>query len=114
MNQSCYGLRDQRSSDGYFLYFATESAVETLRQRGHGSVFNTITRDTLYGVRVVAPHDEVVFAFERTVRCLMLRLLASLHQSRTLAALRDSLLPRLLSGELRVRDAERFLEERGL
>jgi type I restriction enzyme S subunit len=32
----------------------------------------------------------------------------------TLAALRDALLPKLISGELRVGDAERFLKERGL
>jgi type I restriction enzyme S subunit len=35
-------------------------------------------------------------------------------ESRTLAALRDALLPKLISGEIRVKDAERFLEERGL
>jgi len=32
----------------------------------------------------------------------------------TLAALRDALLPKLISGEIRVKDAERFLKERGL
>ncbi len=36
------------------------------------------------------------------------------EQSRTLAALRDTLLPKLISGALRVKDAERFLEERGV
>jgi len=35
--------------------------------------------------------------------------LANLHQSHTLAALRDTLLPKLISGELRVKDAERFV-----
>ena len=35
-------------------------------------------------------------------------------ESRTLAALRDALLPKLISGELRVKDTERFLKERGL
>ena len=55
MNQSCYGLKDQRGGAGYFLYFATEAVVDTLRQRGHGSVFNTITRDTLHGLRVASP-----------------------------------------------------------
>jgi type I restriction enzyme S subunit len=34
-------------------------------------------------------------------------IVANIHQSRTLAALRDALLPKLMSGELRVRDAER-------
>ena len=36
----------------------------------------------------------------------------NIHQSRTLAALRDALLQRLLSGELRIREAERLVEER--
>jgi type I restriction enzyme S subunit len=35
-------------------------------------------------------------------------------ESRILAALRDALLPKLISGELRVKDAECFLKERGL
>jgi type I restriction enzyme S subunit len=35
-------------------------------------------------------------------------------ESRTLAALRDALLPKLISGEIRVKDAECFLKERGL
>ena len=113
MNQSCYGLRDRREMAGDFLYFATHAVVETLRQRGHGSVFNTITRDTLNGVRVVAPPYELVAAFERVIGGLLLRLLASLHQSRTLSALRDALLPKLISGELRVPDAERIVERIG-
>ncbi|GAB4272843.1 MAG: hypothetical protein Kow0080_19670 [Candidatus Promineifilaceae bacterium] len=36
------------------------------------------------------------------------------EESRTLAGLRDTLLPRLISGELRVEDAARFLEEAGV
>jgi type I restriction enzyme S subunit len=36
------------------------------------------------------------------------------RESRTLAALRDALLPKLISGEIRVKDAERFLKKRGL
>jgi len=35
-------------------------------------------------------------------------------ESRTLAAVRDALLPRLIRGEIRVKDAERFVKERGL
>ncbi|HOZ22764.1 MAG TPA: restriction endonuclease subunit S, partial [bacterium] len=35
-------------------------------------------------------------------------------ESRTLASLRDTLLPKLISGQIRIKDAERFLKERGL
>ncbi len=108
MNQSCYGLKDRRGKDGYFLFFATAEVVDTLRQRAHGSVFNTITRDTLKGVRVVAPPDIFVTTFEYVVGAMMQRILSAVHESRSLATLRDTLLPKLISGELRVPDAERI------
>jgi type I restriction enzyme, S subunit len=37
------------------------------------------------------------------------RIIAGIHESRTLSALRDTLLPKLISGELRVKDAERYV-----
>lgn len=108
MNQSCYGLCDRRGLHGYFLYYLTEAVVETLRQRTHGSVFNTITRDTLNGVLVVAPPDLLVNAFEHVTGGMLQRILSALCESRTLATLRDTMLPKLISGELRVLDAERL------
>jgi len=109
MNQSCYGLRPRHGRRGYYVYFATAALVEILRQRAHGSVFSTITRETLGGTQVVAPPSDLMQTFERVVDGLLKRVLANQHQSRTLAALRDVLLPKLISGELRVPDAERIV-----
>jgi restriction endonuclease S subunit len=55
MNQSCYGLRGKLGARGYFTFFAIRELVTRLLQHAHGSVFNTITRDTLAGLRVVLP-----------------------------------------------------------
>lgn len=109
MNQSCYGLKDHRGKDGHFLFLATAEVVDTLRQRSHGSVFNTITRETLKGVRVVTPPDLLIKTFEDTTGAMLRRILSAVYESRTLAALRDTLLPKLISGELRVSDAERIV-----
>ncbi len=57
---------------------------------------------------VVLPPENVVRAFTDQIRPLTDRIIASIHESRTLAALRDTLLPKLISGELRVKDAEKF------
>ena len=51
--------------------------------------------------------------FEDAVSPLLDRALANRSESRTLAHTRDLLLPRLMSGEIRVRDAERLVEEAG-
>ena len=111
MNQSCYGLRG-KSGDSYFTYFSTYRLVETLKARSHGSVFDTITRDTLASVQSLLPANSgVIDAFEDTVKPLMDRILLNLHQSRGLAKLRDTLLPRLISGQLRLPEAHDQLEE---
>lgn len=56
---------------------------------------------------VIAPQPDVLKAFQYQVMPLLDRLLANQRESRTLAATRDLLLPRLMSGELRVKDAEK-------
>ncbi len=64
--------------------------------------------------KVVLPPDSVASSFNALIQSLIYRLIAGIHESRTLAALRDALLPKLISGQIRVKDAERFLKERGL
>ncbi|MBI4332810.1 MAG: restriction endonuclease subunit S [Chloroflexi bacterium] len=110
MNQSCYGLQGKEDRCGFFTYFATRELVASLRQHAHGSVFDTITRDTLAGVSVAVPSAELIEAFETRVGPSMERIRAGLFESRTLSALRDTLLPKLISGELRVRDADKIVE----
>jgi len=54
------------------------------------------------------PDGQVIEQFTRAVRPLLMRVDHGRQESGTLAALRDTLLPKLVSGELRVKDAERF------
>lgn len=110
MNQSCYGLRGRSGGLGFYNYFSTRELVGRLQRHAHGSVFDTITRDTLAGVSVVRPPAELINEFEKRVGPSLERIRAALLDTRTLAALRDALLPKLISGELRVKNAERFVE----
>jgi type I restriction enzyme S subunit len=111
MNQSCYGLRGCVGAHGYFNYFSTRELVTRLQQHAHGSVFDTITRDTLAGVSVVVPPAKTVAVFEERVAPSLERIRAGLLSSHSLASLRDTLLPELILGELRVDDAARFIED---
>ena len=60
--------------------------------------------------KVALPPEPIAAAFTRTIRPMLDRIHANLHQSRTLATLRDTLLPKLLSGELRVVDADTLIQ----
>ena len=51
---------------------------------------------------------------QRTLTPFIKRSILAEKESRTLADLRDTLLPKLISGELQVPDAEKFLEEAGI
>ena len=100
MNQSCYGIRGANGIGDYFTYFCLHQAVSGLQQRTHGTVFDTITRQTFETQDCVFPPREITVAFDKIVGPILARIRANLHQSRTLATLRDTLRPKLLSGEL--------------
>ena len=56
------------------------------------------------------PPDQVMGSFTDQVRPAIDRVLGSIHESRALSALRDSLLPKLISGALNLKNVERLLE----
>jgi type I restriction enzyme S subunit len=65
---------------------------------------------SILGLTVVKPPRPLLSRFENAAEPLLARVLECRRESRTLAVLRDTLLPKLISGELRVQDAEKFIE----
>jgi type I restriction enzyme S subunit len=59
--------------------------------------------------KIAIPTPDIAERFGQIARNLIGRASSNAHESRTLSSLRDSLLPKLISGELRVKDAERFV-----
>jgi restriction endonuclease S subunit len=110
MNQSCYGVLGKAGAHGFFTYFTVRELVVGLQQHAHGSVFDTITRDTLAGVAVARPPTALIEGFEEAACATMERLRMDLVESTTLAKARDSLLPKLISGVLRLKDVDRIME----
>ena len=75
------------------------------RFEAEGTVFGSINKDSFEKLRFVIPPDEIVAAYERQAGPLDEQIRTLENQSRTLATLRDTLLPKLLSGELSVAGA---------
>jgi type I restriction enzyme S subunit len=80
----------------------------------NGTTVNMLPIDGVQKPLIVCPPRELVAAFDSLAMTAEHRRQEMVSESRTLAALRDALLPKLISGDLRVRDAERFFQERGL
>jgi type I restriction enzyme S subunit len=107
MNQTNYGLRAKKGVGDYFVFFSTAEMIDYLRQQAYGTIFDTITTKTFRDTITVQPPQNLLGKFEETVRPIMTRILSGERESRTLAALRDALLPKLLSGEVRVGGLDR-------
>jgi type I restriction enzyme S subunit len=105
-NQSCYALRAVEPIGNIFVYLATERMVERLKAMAHGSVFSTITRATFESLNFAWAGEDVFTAFERLIEPMFELIKANGQENQTLAATRDLLLPKLMSGEIRLTGAE--------
>lgn len=110
-NQSCYGLKGANGYGPCFVFLAAKHMVAKLQSLAHGSVFSTITRQTFDSVYLPAPGIYVAKQFDLVASALFERMRANVAESHTLAATRDFLLPKLMSGEVRIKDAATLVGE---
>jgi type I restriction enzyme S subunit len=114
MNQSCYGGRGKKHVSDSFVYYAIREKVADLQRGGHGSVFNTITRDTFKTIKIAFGEPELTGKLDDRIKPNFDRILANRFCSKILSKTRDTLLPQLLSGEIRIPEAEKLVEEMGI
>jgi type I restriction enzyme S subunit len=105
MNQSCYGLNGIEGVSDEFIYFMTRHQVSDLQKRGHGSVFNTITRETFKSIILPFSGSDITQKFSKSVVPFLNKILLNNKQNVALEKTRDVLLPKLISGELTIPDS---------
>jgi len=91
----------------YVLYSITRPLAEVEATETATTVIHLGKNDIDRFKIIIAP-DKILASFNRIAEPLFKRIVLNKQKSRTLAALRDSLLPKLISGELRVPDAEKI------
>jgi type I restriction enzyme, S subunit len=109
VNQGFIAMKPCKSVPNLFLLRWAENAHDEIVSHANGSTFLEISKASFRPIRVVAPPETVLAAFDRMARPFYESIVSNEHESRTLAAMRDALLPKLISGELRVKDAGRFI-----
>jgi type I restriction enzyme S subunit len=101
-SQSNYGILPRIDGCYFFTYLLVNHVVEELQSAAYGSVFDTITTSTFREAKFVAPPIEKAMEFEGFIASYFDKKLINQTQIRTLEKLRDTLLPKLMSGEVRV------------
>lgn len=100
---------DKALSNHYILRWA-EQNMDRIKANANGSTFLEISKKNFRPIPVIVPSVPVLESYSLHTKELWQRVVADQRQVDSLSALRDTLLPKLLSGELRVNDAEKFTE----
>ena len=102
-SQSNYGVIPKVKDCFFFTYLLINNAVAELQGAAYGSVFDTITTSTFKENKINIPSDKEIIEFEGKVKPYFLKMFQNKKQIQTLENLRDNLLPKLMSGEVRVK-----------
>lgn len=93
------------------LALATETSSDWLHRHAVGATMPNLNTGILGALPVLLPTESALLAFERAAGALEQRISENLTQIQTLASIRDAILPRLISGKLRLPEAEAQLNE---
>lgn len=95
----------------WWLLHEMRSRVDEMRSLANGSIFLELSRKNFKAMPIRFPDPEVLQRFSALAGTLHRSACNAAAESRTLTELRDTLLPQLMSGKLRVKDAERIVED---
>lgn len=101
MNQSNYAIKAIDGYSQYYVFFLVKSVVERLIKKSNGAVFSAITSKD-FDEEILIPSQKAVEDFTNVIDGFFRRIFTICTENSRLSLLRDTLLPRLMSGELEV------------
>ena len=111
VNQGFIAMVCKRQLPNVFVLFWCYENLDYIKGIAGGSTFAEISKRVFRTVPVVVPSEQVIAAYEDLVRPLYNRIVMNTNESGSLAQIRDLLLPKLISGEICLREAEEAVEE---
>ena len=105
MNQSCYALVG-KDTHQLLVYFYTLKAVDRLKHKASGAVFDAITTRDFESEIIMKLSDDDTKDFLNVAEPIYQAVLSNSIENLRLASLRDSLLPKLMTGEIDVSDIQ--------
>ena len=114
INQGFIALKSNGLMSSAYLLNWCLSNVQQFKDRASGTTFAEISKAAFRPIPLLVPSEQVARSFSDKAQALYERVVSNMRQSTLLAATRDALLPKLISGEIRITDAEKMLEEVGV
>jgi type I restriction enzyme S subunit len=115
INEHVYRLRaNDRAAQSYLYFWLSDDAtMAEMRVKGTGVAIPGLNSTNAKSLTTLIPPARIVSRFDTLVEPLIARILANCTNSRLMAEVRDALLPKLLSGQLRTTDTERSIDRPG-
>lgn len=113
VNQGFIAMVCNRRLSNVFVWQWAQASMDQVHQRANGSTFQEISKANFRPISVTVATPDIHKAFDALVRPMFDRIVSNDKEIRSLAATRDFLLPRLMSGKIRVKDAEKRAGEVG-
>jgi type I restriction enzyme S subunit len=109
INQGFIAMRCNDAVSNYYMLNWCQSNMVEIENRASGTTFAEISKSAFRPIPMIVPCEKVMAAFTESVRPFYSHIASNLRESRDLATLRDTLLPKLLSGEITVPSAEELI-----
>lgn len=103
INQGYIAVMEDVLFNSQYIYLWCKSNMEVIKNSGNGSVFQEISKASFRELPFVVPPKQIVDEFNYLVNGWFTKIRINTKQIQTLEKLRDTLLPKLMSGEVRVR-----------
>ncbi|MGR2952056.1 restriction endonuclease subunit S [Vibrio vulnificus] len=102
INQGYIAITKSKSLTQEFALYWLDSKIEMIKSISGGTTFAEISKKTFRTIPIVVPSAQSANAFSETVALYLSKISKNVEECRSLSALRDSLLPKLISGELEI------------
>jgi type I restriction enzyme, S subunit len=108
-------LRPRQAAKRHFalFHFSSDEVIEYSTSGSVGTTIPYVTWETLTRYQITIPSPPLLTRFESIVAPLTKLIGIHGEESRNLVSIRDTLLPKLISGEIRVKDAEKLVGAKG-
>ena len=110
INQGFIAMKCDGTLPNLFVLFWCRENMDLILGNANGSTFQEISKRNFRPILVIVPPEPILKVFRERTEPLYRHIVENERESTALAQLRDTLLPKLITGELRIKDVEKFME----
>ncbi|MFA7617175.1 MAG: restriction endonuclease subunit S [Weeksellaceae bacterium] len=103
INQGYIAIQGKSVSNLFMLFWLKQN-MDAVKSKANGSTFQEVSKTNFKLIDVVAPEQAVLKQFDDTISPIFKRIVENVYQIQTLTQTRDTLLPKLMSGQLEIKN----------